>query len=95
MTQRIDVLCPHCGRDFELSLDDAEQIAAQEQLVRRLERLTRQAVNELGCARQRQREQRERAKPSPLIDQAAADAVRKLTQKPNADAEAIPTLDTK
>jgi phage terminase large subunit GpA-like protein len=92
MTQRINVLCPHCGRDFELSLDDAEQIAAREQLVRCLERLTRQAVDELGRARQRQRD---RAKPSPLIDQAAADAVRKLMQKPNADAEAIPTLDTK
>ena len=94
MTQRIDILCPHCGRDFELSLDDAEQIAAQEQVVRRLERLTRQAVDELGRARQRQRERAE-VKPSPLIDQAAADAVRKLTRKPNADAEAIPTLDTK
>ena len=92
MAQRINILCPHCGRDFELSLDDAEQIAAREQLVRYLERLTRQAVDELGRARQRQRE---RAKPSPLIDQAAADAARKLTQKPNADAEAIPTLDTK
>jgi phage terminase large subunit GpA-like protein len=92
MTQRINILCPHCGRDFELSLDDAERIAAREQLVRYLERLTRQAVDELGRARQRQRD---RAKPCPLIDQAAADAIRKLTQKPNADAEAIPTLDTK
>ena len=94
MTQRIDMLCPHCGRDFRLALDDAERIAAQEQLVRYLERLTRQAVDELGRARQRQRERAE-VKPSPLIDQAAADAVHKLTQKPNADAEAIPTLDTK
>ena len=92
MAQRINILCPRCGRDFRLALDDAEQIAAREQLVRYLERLTRQAVDELGRARQRQRE---RAKPSPLIDQAAADAVRKLTRKPNADAEAIPTLDTK
>jgi len=74
MTQRIDILCPHCGRDFGLSLDDAEQIAAQEQLVRRLERLTRQAVDELGRARERQRE---RAKPSPLIEQAVEAMSRK------------------
>jgi phage terminase large subunit GpA-like protein len=74
MTQRTNVLCPHCGRDFGLSLDDAEQIAAQEQLVRYLERLTRQAVDELGRARQRQRD---RAKPSPLIDQAVEAMCRK------------------
>jgi len=76
MTQRTNVLCPHCGRDFGLSLDDAEQIAAQEQLVRYLERLTRQAVDELGRARERQRERAE-VKPSPLIDQAVEAMCRK------------------
>jgi len=76
MAQRVDMLCPHCGREFGLSLDDAEQIAAQEQLVRRLERLTRQAVDELGRARQRQRERAE-VKPSPLIDQAVEAMCRK------------------
>ena len=75
MTQRMNILCPHCGREFGLSLDDAEQIAAREQLVRYLERLTRQAVDELGRARQRQRE---RAKPSPLIDQAVEAMSRKI-----------------
>ena len=70
----MNILCPHCGREFELSLDDAERIAAREQLVRYLERLTRQAVDELGRARQRQRE---RAKPSPLIDQAVEAMCRK------------------
>ena len=74
MAQRINILCPHCGRDFELSLDDAERIAAREQLVRYLERITRQAVDELGRARQRQRD---RAKPSPLIDQAVEATCRK------------------
>jgi hypothetical protein len=86
MSRCTNITCPYCGRPFELSLDDADRIAAQEQLVRLLERLTRQAVDELGRARQRQRERAEaeaaRAESLKPVVEAVRAAMRTPVRKP-------------
>jgi predicted metalloprotease len=65
-------------------MDDADRIAAKEQIVRKLERLTRQAADELAEARYRQRRRAEdeaRFKHDPAV-QAIRKAMREPVPKP-------------
>jgi hypothetical protein len=88
MSRCTNITCPYCGRDFELPLDDAVRIAAREQILRKLERLTRQAANELAEARDRQRRRAEAearcAESLKPVVQAIREEMRKPPQRANA-----------